>query len=205
MKELISKILKVQEVLDVPKNRWNDFGGYYYRNCEDVLEAVKPHLVEHGLLQTLTDDIQESNGANYVKATVTVTDGKDEVSVSAFAREIESKKKMDSSQLTGTASSYARKYALNGMWNIDDVKDPDTGAHETADKSEQPKGGSVRKEKDTRDWLNKTHKDSKDLTKEWKNATKAIRGGRYTADQIIASYRMKSELKQELKDIEKKA
>lgn len=162
MKELINKILDIQSALDVPKNRWNDFGGYNYRNCEDILQGLKPLLIEQDLLQTLTDEVIEINGSAYVRATVTVTDGEDSITTTALAREQQSRKKMDAAQLTGTASSYARKYALNGMWNIDDVRDPDTGAHNTANKQSDD---------DDKEWLNETDEDR------WMKAEDYVEGG----------------------------
>lgn len=130
METLISKITAIQGKLKAPKNQFNKFGNYYYRNCEDILEAVKPLLVEQGLLLTITDDIVVVGNRIYVKATVKVTDGQNEVTNTAFAREEETKKGMDGSQVTGSSSSYARKYALNGMFCIDDTKDSDaTNTH----------------------------------------------------------------------------
>ena len=116
----------IQNELNAPKNQWNDFGKYHYRNCEGILEAVKPLLKKYGAEVVITDDIRECGGNVYVKATAIFTCGDDEVIVSGYARESESKKGMDASQLTGTASSYARKYALNGLFLIDDSKDADT-------------------------------------------------------------------------------
>ena len=119
-------LLAVQESLKVPKAQRNEFANYKYRSCEDILEAVKPLCVSHGLLLTLTDEAVQVGGRYYIKATASVTDGKDAVKVEALAREEETKKGMDASQITGTASSYARKYALNGLFCIDDTKDADT-------------------------------------------------------------------------------
>jgi len=124
--EIYQKISAIQAKLKAPKSQYNSFGKYKYRNQEDILEAVKPLLAQEGLVQFLSDDIERHGDRYYIRATVTVTDGQKEVMVSALAREPESKKGMDESQITGTASSYARKYALNGMWNIDDTKDADT-------------------------------------------------------------------------------
>ena len=123
MKELI----EIQSKLNAPKNMYNKFGGYAYRSAEGILEAVKPLLKEQGCTLTLTDEIILIGERYYVKATTTLTssDGAT-VSVSALAREEESKKGMDGSQITGAASSYARKYALNGLFCIDDTKDADT-------------------------------------------------------------------------------
>lgn len=116
----------IQQELKAPKNRFNSFGNYSYRSCEDILEAVKPLLAKHGATMTIRDDIIAVNDRIYVKATVELTIDKEVHSVTAFAREADAKKGMDASQVTGTASSYARKYALNGMFLIDDTKDADT-------------------------------------------------------------------------------
>jgi len=123
---ILKLIANVQAELKAPKSQYNSFGRYNYRSAEDILEAVKPLLFKHGLTQTISDEVVETNTRHYIKATVTVYLGDQSVSVSAFAREPEQKKGMDESQITGTASSYARKYALNGMWCIDDTKDADT-------------------------------------------------------------------------------
>jgi len=114
----------IQQTLKAPKGQFNSFGKYTYRSCEDILTAVKP-LLGDGTL-TLSDQIILVGDRIYVQATATLNDGTNEVSVSAFARESLSKKGMDDSQVTGTASSYARKYALNGLFAIDDTKDADT-------------------------------------------------------------------------------
>lgn len=126
MKELNDKLIKVIEKLKAPKNQKNNFGGYKYRSCEDILEAVKPLLNKEGLRLKISDEICEIGDRIYVKATVTITDGENSESNTAFAREALTKKGMDESQITGTASSYARKYALNGFLCIDDTKDADT-------------------------------------------------------------------------------
>lgn len=123
---MIDKLLKIQIELKAPKNQYNSFGEYRYRSCEDILEAVKPLLKETNSVLLLSDEITEVGERIYVKATATLKDEKDSISVSAFAREVEEKKKLDGSQLTGVASSYARKYALNGLFCIDDTKDADT-------------------------------------------------------------------------------
>jgi hypothetical protein len=116
---------KIQKELKAPKGQTNDFGKYKYRSCEDILEAVKPLLGD--CMLTLSDEIVMLGDRFYVKATATLfTDDSDKVSVSAFARESFDKKGMDSAQITGAASSYARKYALNGLFCIDDTKDADT-------------------------------------------------------------------------------
>ena len=121
----MKKLVAVQAALKAPKGQFNKFGGYKYRSCEDILEAVKPLLLEQGLQLTIIDEPVEVGGRIYIKATATVTDGSETATVSGYAREAETKKGMDESQITGTASSYARKYALNGLFLIDDTKDAD--------------------------------------------------------------------------------
>lgn len=125
---IYEKLMKVQSELKAPKSQYNNFGKYSYRNCEDILEAVKPLLLDNKLSLTIADEITLIGDRYYIKATATVTDVEtgDKESVSAFAREEENKKGMDASQLTGSTSSYARKYALNGLFCIDDTKDSDT-------------------------------------------------------------------------------
>ena len=123
------KILQsIQAELKAPKGQTNKFGGYSYRSAEDILEAVKPLLNKYGSYLTISDEIVEVGGRVYVKATATLSEShKGEIeSTTAYAREAESKKGMDEAQITGSASSYARKYALNGLFCIDDTKDPDT-------------------------------------------------------------------------------
>lgn len=120
------KLIHIQTKLKAPKNQHNSFGNFYYRSAEDILEAVKPLNAEYGLLLTLTDKPVVVGNWNYIEATATLTDGKDSIIVTAYARESEHKKGMDSSQVTGATSSYARKYALNGLYLIDDTKDADT-------------------------------------------------------------------------------
>lgn len=125
-KKIYEKLAKVQAELKAPKGQFNSFGKYHYRSQEDILEAVKPILSRQGMTINLTDDIVLVGERYYVKSTAIVSDGTDTISVTAFAREPNEKKGMDESQITGTASSYARKYALNGLFAIDDTKDSDT-------------------------------------------------------------------------------
>lgn len=123
MKELIT----IQSELKAPKTQVNNFGGYKYRKAEDILEAVKPLLAKQKCTLTITDDIVMVGNRIYVKATATIKNEKGEVETSTgWAREEESKKGMDASQITGASSSYARKYALNGLLAIDDNADSDT-------------------------------------------------------------------------------
>ena len=139
---IYNKLSKVQTLLKAPKNQRNTFGGYNYRSCEDILEAVKPILANNGLSLILTDEVVAVGERIYVKATAKVfdldADNVDPIVVTAFAREEETKKGMDGSQITGASSSYARKYALNGLFNIDDTKDSDaTNTHGKDDGSSQ--------------------------------------------------------------------
>lgn len=134
------EVLKnIQQELKAPKGQYNNFGKYKYRSAEDILEAVKPLLGKYGAQLTLTDDIIEVGGRIYVKATAKLTDGKEEAVTTAFAREPAEKKGMDESQITGTASSYARKYALNGLFLIDDTKDADTDEYSKQQGKQAPK------------------------------------------------------------------
>lgn len=121
------KLMNIQAELKAPKNQYNDFGKYHYRSCEDILEGLKPVLAKHKTAVTISDEIVLIGDRYYVKATATLIDVEkgDKVEVSAYAREDEQKKGMDLSQLTGSTSSYARKYALNGLFAIDDTKDSD--------------------------------------------------------------------------------
>ena len=120
------KLINIQQSLKAPKNLTNSFGNYKYRSCEDILEAVKPLLKEQSLTLILTDEVVNIGSHNYVKATASLRSGQTQIDVSAYAREAETKKGMDDAQITGAASSYARKYALNGLFAIDDTKDADT-------------------------------------------------------------------------------
>ena len=123
MKELTT----IQRDLKCNKGRENKFGGYKYRSCEDIMEAAKPLMAQEGCTLTVADEVVEVGGRIYIKATATLTNSNGEqVTTTAYAREEETKKGMDCAQITGSASSYARKYALNGLFCIDDAQDPDT-------------------------------------------------------------------------------
>ena len=119
---------KIQSMLKAPKGQFNKFGNYRYRSCEDILEAAKPVLAEFSMYITLCDDVVSVADRVYVKSTATLfhEDGKIAAQTTAYAREAMAKKGMDESQITGSSSSYARKYALNGLLAIDDTKDADT-------------------------------------------------------------------------------
>ena len=164
----MKRLVEVQNNLKAPKGQFNKFGNYKYRSAEDILTAVKPLLAENELSMTIADDICcMPNGWVYVKATVKIFDAetKDLIAENtAFARESESKKGMDSSQITGTASSYARKYALNGMFLIDDTKDADTDEYQKQTKQEVPSMSSLKAMFDTK----LTNKEKEDTLKHYK-------------------------------------
>lgn len=124
---LTTKLMMIQSELKAPKGQYNDFGKYNYRNCEDILNALKPHLMKYKCVVLLTDELAIIGSRFYVRATAQLvdTESNNTISVNAYAREEETKKGMDGSQITGSASSYARKYALNGLFAIDDTKDSD--------------------------------------------------------------------------------
>lgn len=122
MKELI----QIQKELKSPKSKRNEYGGYNYRSAEDILNSLKPVLAKNNCYVVITDTVEAIEGWHYVKATATIyNEENNSISVTAYAREVENRKGMDPSQITGAASSYARKYALNGLFAIDDTKDAD--------------------------------------------------------------------------------
>ena len=123
---LNQRVGDIQHKLKAPKGQYNSFGKYNYRSCEDILEGVKPLLKEHNLALLIDDEIVQIGERYYVKATAKITDGREIASATAYAREPDTKKGMDESQITGATSSYARKYALNALLCIDDTKDADT-------------------------------------------------------------------------------
>lgn len=136
MKELVKKLSQIQLNLKAPKGQYNKFGNYNYRSCEDILEAVKPLLKENGLILLIKDEIINLGDRYYIKATATIYDEEGHtLSTEALAREAQTKKGMDEAQITGSASSYARKYALNGLFAIDDNKDADTQDNRTTNQN----------------------------------------------------------------------
>lgn len=138
---IYEKLETIQTKLKAPKNQMNTYAGFNYRSCEDILEAVKPLLQETKTTLTITDKIEIIGTRYYVKATATLIDTENEnqkIDNSAYAREEETKKGMDASQITGACSSYARKYALNGLFAIDDNKDADTMNNDTNSKQSKP-------------------------------------------------------------------
>lgn len=146
MMNLLEKLMNIQSELQAPKGQYNSFGKYNYRNCEDILEALKPLLNKHKCVLKVNDEIILVGERFYVKATVTIkdTESLEYENVNAYAREEESKKGMDGSQVTGASSSYARKYALNGLFAIDDNKDSDsTNTHGKDKKSNNVATGTL--------------------------------------------------------------
>jgi hypothetical protein len=125
--KISDKLMKIQELVAVPKSLHNDFAGFNYRSAEQILEEVKPIVIANKCVITLNDDVVQVGSWNYVKATATLidTESDETISTSALAREQEAKKGMDTSQITGSTSSYARKYALSGLLALDDNKDAD--------------------------------------------------------------------------------
>jgi len=136
---IVERLQSVQSQLKAPKGQKNKFGNYNYRSAEDILEALKPLLAINGLALIITDDIVDIAGRVYVKANASVIDSIGaQIGSNGFAREAETKKGMDDAQITGSASSYARKYALNGLFAIDDTKDADSTNTHGKDKTSKP-------------------------------------------------------------------
>uniref|UniRef100_A0A6M3LKQ9 Putative Erf family protein n=1 Tax=viral metagenome TaxID=1070528 RepID=A0A6M3LKQ9_9ZZZZ len=140
-------LAEIQKKLKAPKGQHNSFGNYDYRSCEDILQAVKPLLGESVL--TITDEIVQVGQRYYVKATATIVNSGEAISVTGYAREAESRKGMDESQVTGAASSYARKYALNGLFCIDDTRDADASGSGTEAASPKTKTTKPKEKPDT--------------------------------------------------------
>jgi ERF superfamily. len=150
---LLEKLSNIQIELKAPKNQFNKFGGYKYRNCEDILEAVKPICHKNRTSLTLDDELVLLGDRYYIRAVAKLYDWDSEITIttSALARETSAKKGMDESQITGSASSYARKYALNGLFNIDDTKDVDTNELSEETKNRKQQSSKNTKKDDTKD------------------------------------------------------
>jgi len=175
MKTLNDKLVEIQGRLKAPKNQRNSFGNYNYRSCEDILEAVKPLLKELNLALTLDDEAKELVGIPLIEATATISDGKESVSKRAQAGINLNKKGMDIAQSFGASSSYARKYALNGLFLIDDTKDADsTNTHQTEEVDDKP-------------WLQKG-------SAQFNSAKKAISSGKFTINDIRTKYKVSKEV-----------
>ena len=201
--EIYEKLNKIQSELKAPKGQYNKFGKYSYRSCEDILEALKPHLLKYGCVVTLTDDMQLIGERYYLKTTATITDADSGKSVSnvALAREDKERAGMSESQITGTASSYARKYALNGLFLIDDTKDADTDAYheQTTDEKqkEDPKVAAAKaKANDVKKLLMKISGDKAIAQQVWNEQYKADAG------DIVKKNEALNELQDKLRRIE---
>ena len=184
----MESLIKIQSELKAPKNQLNKFGGYNYRSCEDILEAVKPLLIRHGCTLTIHDEVKELGGILFIEATASIQKGDEGRSVTAQAGINPDRKGMDIAQSFGASSSYARKYALNGLFLIDDTKDPDaTNTHDSEPKKAPQK-------EDTRPWLNKG--EALDKAMEYMRS-----GGKI--ETIESKYRLSKEIKDTLTKISK--
>ena len=173
----MEKLRKIQAELKAPKNKRNNFGKYNYRSCEDILEAVKPLLDKHKCTLTISDEVREVCGVLFVEAIVFISDGKDSVHTKAQAGIDPNRKGMDIAQSFGSSSSYARKYALNGLFLIDDTKDADsTNTHGKGSKSTE------------KSWLNKG-------TAEFKKVQTYLKGGG-NISKVEEKYRISKEVKE---------
>ena len=164
---IYEKLLKIQTELKAPKNQVNKFGGYIYRSCEDILEAVKPLLDKYKCTLKISDELVNIGERYYIKATATLinTEKYDMIENTAYAREEESKKGMDCSQLTGATSSYCRKYCMNGLFLIDDTKDADTDEYTEQQEKKAKKAVDYRKQ--LIEYCNKNEIDMNEIAKQY--------------------------------------
>lgn len=172
------KLTEIQHRLKAPKGQYNSFGKYKYRSCEDILEAVKPILNDVGCFLTLSDEIQLVGDRYYIKAIARLQGPDTDVTCTAYAREDLDKKGMDGSQITGTASSYARKYALNGLFCIDDTKDADTDEYANQNKKPSPSLSAPKQDKPI---MHQGHDN-------WEKLLQSILDGRATLEQYKKKY-----------------
>ena len=177
MKTLNDKLVDIQGRLKSPKNQRNNFGNYNYRSCEDILEAVKPLLKEHNLVLNLTDETMQIGDIYFIQSNAVISDGDKSIVVKAQAGVSPNKKGMDIAQSFGASSSYARKYALNGLFLIDDTKDAD--ATNTHDSNNQ-------EELDNKPWLQKD-------SAQFNNAKKALADG-FSITDIRKKYKVSKEV-----------
>ena len=205
MSALFEVLSKIQKEMKAPKSQFNAFGKYKYRSCEDILEAVKPFL--NGTVLYISDEMVLIGDRYYIKATATLRNGDDAVSVTAYAREEAEKKGMDSSQITGAASSYARKYALNGLFLIDDTKDSDaTNEHGKGEAANsKPKGNQVNTLKEKLDSKKEEtpsvgKKLFADIFKFWMSKDEDDAANRATAYEAINRYAAHVGIKKTLKE-----
>lgn len=205
MSALFEVLSKIQKEMKAPKSQFNAFGKYKYRSCEDILEAVKPFL--NGAVLYISDEMVLIGERYYIKATATLRNGDEAVSVTAYAREEAEKKGMDSSQITGAASSYARKYALNGLFLIDDTKDSDaTNEHGKGEAANsKPKGNQVNTLKEKLDSKKEEtpsvgKKLFADIFKYWMSKDEDDAANRATAYEAINRYAAHVGIKKTLKE-----
>lgn len=186
------KLLVVQTELNAPKNRMNKFGGYSYRSCEDILEALKPILKKVKAVIKLTDNIIMIGDRIYVNATAWFVDTESDetISADAFAREPAEKKGMDAAQVTGTASSYARKYALNGLLAIDDAKDPDTDEYKVEQDAKAEKAAKTVAIKKKKEEVDSTDLDAMISNEELKTLEMLIERAGVTPEKFCKIYNL---------------
>lgn len=188
----MSKLQEIQHKLKAPKGQYNSFGKYKYRSCEDILEAVKPILNEVGCTLTLSDEIVLIGDRYYIKATAKLTGVDTSEVTTAYAREDLDKKGMDGSQVTGTASSYARKYALNGLFCIDDTKDADTD--EYANQTSKAKATApVPQTEKQREIFNSAHPD-------WQKVLNNLAAGKGSIKALQGYYSISASVEKEIID-----
>lgn len=196
MATIYEKLSKVQQDLDAPKGQWNKFGAYAYRSCEDILEGLKPFIKEYGLSVVLKDEIVAINDRFYVKVVASLIDNEtgERVETTAYAREPESKKGMDLSQITGATSSYARKYALNGLFAIDDAKDPDANEYtsEVAMMSQAPaprkSSGENNKGEELKELVNQLAHDKRITKKQAMDIMRKHGASSYTSPVVLEKF-----------------
>lgn len=183
----------IQSELKAPKSQYNSFAKYNYRSCEDILEAVKPILAKYKVSLTISDEVVLVGDRFYIKATASLSNGNQAITSYGFAREPEQKKGLDESQITGMASSYARKYALNGLFCIDDTKDADTMDNTNGHSAPAPK---EEKKEDNRPWM--TEKNLHDILARIEGGDIAV------VDLANEHYRMKKEYREQIVQAVKK-
>jgi len=183
----MEKLNKIQAELKAPKNQRNNFGKYNYRSCEDILEAVKPLLKEYNCTLTISDEIKELGGLLFVESIAVISDGENQVHTKAQAGIDPNRKGMDIAQSFGSSSSYSRKYALNGLFLIDDTKDADSTNTHGKEKAPEKKTTL----EDNKDWLNKG-------TAEFTKVQAYLKGGGTLAN-VEKKYKISKEVKELLK------
>jgi hypothetical protein len=199
----MNKLVEFQVKLKAPKGKFNSFGNYNYRSCEDILEAVKPIIHPEGFYLIFEDAVVQVGERYYFKAEAILTNGEEKFTGTGFAREEEGRKGMDASQVSGSASSYARKYALNALFAIDDAKDADTDEH----RMEVTKRASDAKKPDPKPDQKKTP--AKNLPqkpilteKQFKQGLERINDGEILYEKIMKKYNVRKEYDEALKQAE---